>query len=170
MIVAREKAGDYGFFEETFQQKRVSGRRSVIKADKIALMLFVFAIFGVGIFVITYFVQVSALGFKIDRFHRDLAVLRVENHALEEQVQHLAALNSVENAATGVMEMVKPNVGDYMLLPVSVAIPEIAAVETTGLGMSAGAANSMPEELTNVGDSNPFLHVFDRLANIFAGR
>ena len=92
MIVAREKTSSYGFFDELPQQKRNSERKTIIKIDKLVLTVFVFAIFSVGIFVISYFAQMSTLGFKIDRFNKELAVLRVENQALEAQVQQLIAL------------------------------------------------------------------------------
>ncbi|MCL2766927.1 MAG: hypothetical protein FWD21_04515 [Peptococcaceae bacterium] len=162
MIVAREKTGSYGFFEETIQQKRSSGRKSIINTDKLALTLFVFAIFGVGVFVISYFAQMSALGYKIDQYGKDMAVLRVENQALEEQIQQMVALSSVESVAVSALEMVRPEVSDYMLL--TVTGPELE------LEITIEGAVGEPEALSDENMYNPLIVTFDRLASFFTDR
>ena len=119
MIVAREKERSYGFFEDSQQQRRSDRNKTIINADKLKLTTFVIAVFGVGIFVISYFVQVTTLGYKVEQFNRDLAALRVENQALEEQYQQMLALENVESIAIDELDMVKPVVSEYLLLTVA---------------------------------------------------
>lgn len=166
MIVAREKTSSYGIFDETFQQKRNSGRKSIMNADKLALTLFVFTIFGVGIVVIAYFAQMSTLGYKIDRFNKELAALRVENNALEGQVQQILALDSVEYAAVSELDMVKPEASDYMLLTVNDAGVDSVTDETAETAETA----ENQEILSPENEKGAFLSVFGRYIKYFIDR
>ena len=147
MIAAREKGFSYGFYAESYQQRRSDRRRSIVNADKLKLTSLVIVVFSVGIFIISYFVQVSTLGYRVDQFNRELAVLRVENQALEEQFQQMLALDNVESIAVGELDMVKPVVSEYLLLktaPVGAQAPADSGDQALD-----GTPGALPAEVPN---------------------
>jgi cell division protein FtsL len=88
---------------------------------KMALLGLVAFVFLVGIFIVQYFAQLYTLSHQIESLNRDLSVLRVENQGLEEQVQQLVSLSSIESIAVGELKMVRPEANDYLLL----TVPEV---------------------------------------------
>ena len=164
MIAAREKETSYGFYEEAYPLSRSDRHRSIANADKLKLTSFVIAVFCVGIFVISYFVQVSTLGYRVDQFNRELASLRVENQALEEQFQQMMALDNVESIAVGELDMVKPVVSEYLLL----------SVPPAGFDPNAGTGDKIipgePEAATAGEEDNFVVSIYNRLIKFFTDR
>jgi cell division protein FtsL len=153
MIVAREKTSSYGFFDETLQPRRTGGRIEAIKFEKIALILFILAIFGVGVFVTNFFSNKSALGYKIDGLNKEMALLRVENQGLEDQVQSMVGLTSIEYMAINKLDMTKPEANDYMLITVADQEPVV---------LDGQIANPL-SKIFGEKEQNPILQAFFRL-------
>jgi len=116
MIVAREKTRSHGFFDETFHPKENSGRKRTFKNEKLALLCFVLVLFAMSLFIVFYFAQLYTLGHHIDVLNQELAVLRVDSQGLEEEIQQLVSLTNIEYLAIQTLDMVRPEVNDYMLL------------------------------------------------------
>jgi cell division protein FtsL len=121
MIVARENTGSHGFFDETFQPKKNQGHKRTFNKEKLVLLCFVLGLFALGVFIVHYFAQIYTLGHKIERLNQEMAMLRVENQWLEEEVQQIVSLSSIECLALNKLRMVKPEGNDYMLLTMPVA-------------------------------------------------
>jgi len=161
LIVAREKTGGYGFFDESLQSRKTRRHRAVFGGEKLAITGFIFAIFLVGVFVIYYYSQLFTLGYQITRLNKELAVLRVENHSLDEEVQQLVSLDNIEYLAVHKLNMVKPDADNFLV--VTVADP--ASRELTA---QAKEEESQPVVLSwgEKGKSR-LIKTFDELVNRF---
>ena len=102
----------------------------------------VLAGFLLSVLIIYSHSQVSNLGYQISRLEKELALLRVENHDLEGEVQRLASLDRIERIAVERLGMVKPDSDNVLIVELagknvkeSVDIPEqgnAVALSSTG--------------------------------------
>lgn len=165
MIVAREKTSSYGFFEETLQPKKTRRRKTVFKTEKIVLTGFVLAIFLVGVFITHYCSQLFTLGYKIHRLNNELAVLRVENQGLDEQIRHLINLDTIEYVATNKLNMVKPDTNNYLL----VTVADTSSYDAT-IMLETEAETDQPDTAPPEKGKNILIKTFDELVTRFDNR
>ena len=116
MIVAGEKTRSYGFFDETFHPKASNRRKRTFKNEKLVSLCLVLGLFAVGVFIVFYFAQLYTLGHSINSLNQELAVLRVENQGLEEEILQMVSLGNIEYLAMNMLEMVRPEASDFLLL------------------------------------------------------
>lgn len=164
MIVAREKTGSYGFFDESFQSRKTRRRRAVFKSEKLALTGFVLAIFFVGVFITYYCSQLFTLGYQINRLNKELAALRVENHGLDEEIQQLVNLDNIEYLAVHKLNMVKPDANNFLV--VTVADPASRELTT-----QSKEQNSQPVVVSwGEKEKSRLIKTFDELVNRFENK
>jgi len=158
LIIAREKTGQYDFWGELPYPKEPRRRRQAFKNCKIALTGLVMAIFLTGVLITYYYSQLFALGYQISRLNKELDVLRVENHNLDEEIQQLAALDRIESVAVHKLNMVKPDANKVLLVTVAAATKEPAA--------AGGAQNSRSSDIApNDKTRTLIVRAFDELVN-----
>ncbi|OPZ72892.1 MAG: Cell division protein FtsL [Firmicutes bacterium ADurb.Bin456] len=107
----------------------------------------VLAGFLLSVLIIYCHTQVSTLGYKISTLEKELALLRVENHDLEGEVQCLASLGRLESLAVGRLGMVKPDCNNILIV-------ELAGKDSPGPGSGpvqdrAGGQSTTGEEKQN---------------------
>jgi len=163
LIIAREKTGHYGFFDELPRSKERRRYRPTFKSCKIALTGLVMAVFFAGILITYYYSQLFALGYQISRLNKELDILRVENHNLDEEIQQLAALDRIESLAVHKLNMVKPDANNIMFVAVAITAQERAVAGDT--------RSSQPPDVAP-GDKTKSLIVraFDELVNRLEGK
>lgn len=142
MILAQEKTGYYGMSMEKPGRKRAIRLKDLTRGGRIALTGMVLAGFLLSVLIIYSHSQVSNLGYQISRLEKELALLRVENHDLEGEVQRLASLDRIERIAVERLGMVKPDSDNVLIVELagknvkeSVDIPEqgnAVALSSTG--------------------------------------
>jgi len=130
LIVAQEKKGNCGFFDETFQPRKTRRRKAVFKSEKLVLTGFVMAIFLVGVFITYYCSQLFTLGYQINRLNKELSVLRVENHGLEKDIQQLVSIDNIEYLAIHKLNMVKPDADNFMVITVADTAPQESTTQS----------------------------------------
>ncbi len=116
MILAQEKTGYYGMSMEKPGRKRTIRLKDLTRGRRIALTGMVLAGFLLGVLVIYCHSRVSTLGYQISHLEKELALLRVENHDLEGEVQRLASLDRVERIAIERLGMVKPESDNVLIV------------------------------------------------------
>jgi len=92
-------------------------RRSSNSHKFLLLVLILFSFF-LGAMIIYFQARICTLGYEICSLQQELAVLRVENHDLDERVQQMASLERVEMLATSKLGMVKPDSSNVLVLSV----------------------------------------------------
>jgi cell division protein FtsL len=142
LILAQEKTGYYGMSMEKPGRKRAIRLKDLTRGGRIALTGMVLAGFLLSVLIIYSHSQVSNLGYQISRLEKELALLRVENHDLEGEVQRLASLDRIERIAVERLGMVKPDSDNVLIVELagknvkeSVDIPEqgnAVALSSTG--------------------------------------
>lgn len=156
MIVAQEKIGRHGFFEEALKQKKNRRRKATFKAEKLALLGFILLIFSVGVFITYYCAQMFTISYRINSLDKELALLRVENHGLESQIQQLINLEQIEYVAINELGMVKPDISNFL----------VVAVGDEELNVLVNQPEAQPDEdETAVGEGNLFIRAFDELVS-----
>jgi len=123
LIVAQEKKGNCGFFDESFRPKKPRRHKAVFKKEKLALTGLVLAGFLVGVLITYYCSQLFTLGYQINRLNKELAALRVENHSLDEEIQRLVSLDNIESLAIHKLKMVKPDTNNVLVVTVAATSP-----------------------------------------------
>jgi len=144
LILAQEKTGSYGMSMEDPGRKRAIRLKDLTRGRRIALTGMVLAGFLLGVLITYCHSQVSTLGYQISRLDKELAMLRVENHDLEGEVQRLASLDRVERIAIEKLGMVKPDSDNVLIVELAVnsaqepvGVPEqghAVALSSTGEG------------------------------------
>ncbi len=117
MIVAQEKTGYYKLSEDAPPKKK-SKFKAAPKRPRLAIIGLVLAGFLTGVMITVYCSQVITLGYQITRLEKELALLRVENHNLSEEVQKMTSLERVEAIAVGKLGMVKPDNNNILVVTV----------------------------------------------------
>ncbi|HBC93416.1 MAG TPA: hypothetical protein DCZ10_11125 [Pelotomaculum sp.] len=119
MIVAQDKTGFYGLSADRPRPKKNRRLKRSSRGPRFLLIGMILLGFTLGI-MITYFqARVFKLGYQISSLQQELAVLRVENHDLDERVQQLASLDRVETLAVNKLGMVKPDSSNVLMLAVA---------------------------------------------------
>lgn len=117
MIVAQEKTGYYKLSEDAPPKKK-SKVKAAPKRPRLAIIGLVLAGFLTGVMITVYCSQVITLGYQITRLEKELALLRVENHDLAEEVHKMTSLERVEAIAVGKLGMVKPDNNNVLVVTV----------------------------------------------------
>jgi len=129
LIVAQEKTccrdGYSGvvFRPEKRRHKGMPGKHKLMLTGLVA------AGFVVGVMVIYYYAQVFALGYQIQCLKKELALLRVENYHLSENIYRLSSLGRVEYLAINKLGMVNPDNRNILMVAVAGSPPEISGPE-----------------------------------------
>ncbi|OPY57715.1 MAG: Cell division protein FtsL [Pelotomaculum sp. PtaU1.Bin035] len=138
MIVAQEKTGYYGIPDEELQLKKTPRCKTVFKGQKLAFTGFIVAGFLAGILITYYCSQLFALGYQICRLNKELAVLRIENYSLDEEIQRLVTLDRIESLAINKLKMVKPDANNVLVVSVATNQQETAAAPVIQTGQPTG--------------------------------
>lgn len=159
MIVAQEKTGYYRLSEDAPRPKKTSRRKAFSANHRLALIGLVFAGFLVGIAITVYCSQTIALGYQIASLEKELAVLRIENHNLDEEIGRMTSLERVEDLAVNKLGMVRPDDNNVLVVTAagkdqSSETPDPAADE----GQVTG--NTPAEE-----EKSRLIRAFDELIN-----
>lgn len=160
MIVAQEKTGYHGFSGAASRPKKIRRIRPVSGA-RLALTGLVLAGFMVGVLITYYYSQVFALGYQISSLQKELALLRVENHNLEEEVHQLASLERVESLAVNKLGMVKPDSDNVLVVAVAGKTPPAPGPDLED-GQAAGSSPAGEEKSRLI---RAFTELVNRLEN-----
>ncbi|MCL6636062.1 MAG: septum formation initiator family protein [Peptococcaceae bacterium] len=109
---------------------------------RLVLVVMVLAGFLVGVLITYYYSRVFALGYQISRLEKELALLRVENHSLDEEIHRLASLDRVEFLAVNKLGMVKPDSSNVLVVAVAGNAPPQPEQRTGQAAAAAGAEKS----------------------------
>lgn len=129
MLVAQEKTGHCGFSTGASRSGKKRRRKTMPGKYKLMLTGLVLAGLLTGILVIYYYSQVFALGYRIHCLKKELALLRVENHHLAEEIYRLSSLDRVEYLAINKLGMVRPDNSNILVVPVASGIPDMSGPE-----------------------------------------
>jgi len=164
LIVAQEKTGSYGFFDESFRTKKTRRRKAVFNSDKLALTGLVLAGFLVGMLITYYYAQLFTLGYQITRLNKELAALRLENHSLDEEIQRLANLDNIQSLAVHKLKMVKPDANNVLVVTVAATVPqELTATSDIHSGQPVVVSAGEKEK-------SRLIKAFDELVNRFESK
>lgn len=146
MIVAQDKTGFYGLSAERPRPKKNRRLKNTSRGPRILLIGMILVGFALGI-MITYFqARMFKLGYQISGLQQELALLRVENHDLDERVQQMASLERVEKLAVNKLGMVKPDGSNVMMIAVAgeaQPLPDTGAADKTAVSPLAGDSGSL---------------------------
>lgn len=160
MIVAQEKTGYYKLSEDAPPKKK-SKVKAAPKRPRLAIIGLVLAGFLTGVMITVYCSQVITLGYQITRLEKELALLRVENHNLAEEVQNMTSLERVEAIAVGKLGMVKPDNKNVLVVTMDGINQQKGANETdSDRGQDAGNNIAGQEKI-------PLIRAFTELVNRF---
>ncbi len=134
MIVAQEKTGYYRLTEKEPLSKKISRKKVLRKNHRLALIGLVFTGFLVGVAITFYCSQINTLGYQITRLDKELALLRIENHSLNEEIRKMSSLGRVEYLAINKLGMKRPDDDSILVIPLG------------GVNQSTGTANPAAEE------------------------
>ncbi len=118
LIMAQEKTDCSslpGMAEWPVRRRR---RRFVLKGPGLVVAGLVLAAFFVGGLIIYDCSQMLILSYQISCLEKELAVLRVENQGLDEEVCQLATLERLEYLAINKLGMIKPDGGDVLVVAI----------------------------------------------------
>jgi len=161
LIVAQDKTGFYGLSADRPRQRKNRRLKHSSSGPKNLLIGMVFFGFALGLLITYFHARVFTLGYQISNLQQELALLRVENHDLDEQVQQFASLDRVETVAVNKLGMVKPDSSNVLLLAVANKTQPLPDA-----GVKYGTAGS---PLT--GDNGSLLvRVFNELVNRFENK
>jgi cell division protein FtsL len=116
LIIAQDKTGFYGLSTDRTRPKKSRKFKQSSKGARILLVGMVLFSFALCIMATYYQARVFKLGYQITSLQQELALLRVENHDLDERVQELASLERVETLAINKLGMVKPDSSNVLML------------------------------------------------------
>lgn len=123
MIVAQDKTGSCGLSADQPRPKKKRRLKNSStgsqKGRKIFLIGMVLLGFSLSVMVTYFQARVFKLGYQIASMQQELALLRVENHDLDEKVQQLSSLERVETLAVNKLGMVKPDGSNVIMLAVT---------------------------------------------------
>ncbi len=119
MIVAQDKTGYRGFSGIDSRPEKARRRRFIQKSPVLALSGLILVCFLAGVLITCYFSQVLTLGYQITKLESELALLRVENNSLDEEVHRLNSLERVEYLAVNKLGMVKPANNNILVVAVA---------------------------------------------------
>ncbi len=159
MIVAQEKTGYYRLSEDAPRPKKIAWGKLFPKNHRLALIGLVFAGFLVGVSITVYCSQVIALGYQITRLEKELALLRIENHSLDNEIKRMTSLERVEYVAVNKLGMVKPDENNILI----VTVPGLnQPTESPDSGMNEGqVSGNTPAEK----EKSRLIRAFDELVN-----
>lgn len=160
MIVAQEKTGYYKLSEEALPKKK-SRQKASPKRPRLALIGLVLAGFLTGVMITVYCSQVITLGYQITRLEKELAVLRIENHNLDEEVQKMTSLERIESLAVGKLGMVKPDNSKTLVVTLE-GINQQEGTRKTDFNKGQDAGNNPAGQ-----EKSPFMRAFTELVNRF---
>ncbi len=115
MIVAQEKTDCYGLPDGNEWPAKRKRRRLVLRGPGLIVTGLICAAFLVAGLIIYYCSQMLVLSYQISCLEKELAVLRVVNQGLEEEVCRLTTLDRLEYLAINKLGMIKPD-GDNVLV------------------------------------------------------
>jgi len=122
---------------------------------KLMLTGLVAAGFAVGVMVIYYYAQVFTLGYQIQSLKKELALLRVENYHLSENIYRLSSLDRVEHLALNRLGMVSPDNSNILVVAVAGDAPE-----------GSGTEPARPAVISPADDQqSPLIRTFSELVN-----
>jgi cell division protein FtsL len=163
LIVAQEKTGYYKLSEDAPPKKK-SKVKAAPKRPRLAIIGLVLAGFLTGVMITVYCSQVITLGYQITRLEKELALLRVENHNLAEEVQKMTSLERVEAIAVGKLGMVKPDNKNILVVTVDGINQQKGTNETdSNRGQDTGNDYAGQEKI-------PLIRAFTELVNRFEDR
>jgi cell division protein FtsB len=159
MIVAQEKTGYYKLSEDKPRSAKKPRGKSLSQKPRLALIGLVFVGFLTGVLITVYCSQVITLGYQITSLEKELALLRIENHYLDEEVHRMTSLEQIEAIAVGKLGMVRPDNNNILVVTLD-GISQQNGTPGSALkkGQAAGIASAEQEE-------NPFIRVFTELVN-----
>ena len=158
MIVAQEKTGYYRP-EEPPPPKKEPRKKVFRKNHRLALIGLVIAGFLVGVAITVFCAQTIALGYQITHLEEELALLRVENNSLDQEIQRLTSLERIEYLAANELGMIKPDVNNVLVVTIDGANQSTRTPGPAGdEGQATGYAPAEKEK-------NRFLNAFDELLN-----
>jgi cell division protein FtsL len=164
MIVAQEKTGYYKLSEDAPPKKK-SKVKAAPKRPRLAIIGLVLAGLLTGVMITVYCSQVITLGYQITRLEKELALLRVENHNLAEEVQKMTSLERIENIAVGKLGMVKPDNKNVLVVTVDGINQQKGTNETdASSGQDAGNNYAGQEKTT------PLVRAFTELVDRFGDK
>ena len=163
MIVAQEKTGYYKLSEDAPRPKRILWRKAFRSNHRLVLIGLVLAGFLVGVSITVYCSQVITLGYQITRLENELAVLRVENHDLDQEIQRMTSLERVEYLAVNKLGMVRPD--ESNILVVNVAGSDLAAETSDPAADEGQVAGSIPAGKEKSRLIRAFNELINRLEN-----
>jgi cell division protein FtsL len=156
LIVAQDKTGFYGLSADHPRPRKNRKLKYSSMGPKILMTGLVLFGFALGIMITYFHARMFTLGYQIDNLQEELALLRVENHDLDERVQQLSSLERVETLAVNKLGMVKPDSSNVLLLAV-----DTKNQPPTDAGIKDGTAVS---PLTG-GSGSPLSRAFNELVN-----
>lgn len=120
MIVAQEKTGYFKLSEDAPRPKKFSWKKkSFSKNHRLVLIGLVLAGFLVGVSITVYCSQIITLGYQITSLEKELALLRIENHSLDEEIKRMTSLERVEFLAVNKLGMVRPDENNILVVTVA---------------------------------------------------
>jgi cell division protein FtsL len=159
MIVAQEKTGYYKLSEEKPRSTKKPRGKSLSQRPKLALIGLVLVCFLTGVVITVYCSQVIALGYQITNLEKELALLRIENHNLDEEVHRMTSLEQIESIAVGKLGMVRPDNNNILVVTLD-GISQQNGTTGSALKKGQAAGNASAEQ-----EKNPFIRVFTELVN-----
>ncbi|MFA4885570.1 MAG: septum formation initiator family protein [Desulfotomaculaceae bacterium] len=163
MIVAQDKTGYRGFSGMDSRPEKARRRRFVQKSPVLGLSGLVLVCFLAGVLITYYFSQVLGLGYQITKLETQLALLRVENNSLDEEVHRLNSLERVEYLAVNKLGMVKP--ADNNILVVAVAGRSQSTMTADAASAKTQVADISPAGQEKSRLIRAFTELVDRLEN-----
>ncbi len=167
MVVAQEKTGYYGLSVDESRPVKTRRRKYALKSSRLALSGFILTVFLVGVMVAYYFSQVMALGYQITCLDKELAMLRVENHSLYEEINRMASLERVQELAEGKLGMVKADSGNVLVVTVAGMETKSEPVIQEEDGLAAGISPAGEEKSRLI---KAFTELVNRFENIRLGQ
>jgi len=129
LIVAQEKTCYHSCYSGAAHRPEKHRRKGVPGKHKLILTGLVAAAFALGVMVICYYAQVFALGYQIQSLKEELALLRVENYHLAENIYRLTSLDRVEHLALNRLGMVNPDNSNILVVAVAGSSSEVFGPE-----------------------------------------
>jgi len=160
LIVAQEKTGYFKLSEEAPRPKKYSWRKkSFSKNHRLVLIGLVLAGFLVGVSITVYCSQIITLGYQITSLEKELALLRIENHNLNEEIKSLTSLERVEYLAVNKLGMVRPDENNILV----VTVPgKNQPAGTSGAAADEGQVDAVTPDGK---EKNSLIRAFDELVN-----
>jgi len=118
LIIAQEKSDFSSLPDETGWPVKRRRRRFVLRGPGLIVVGLILAAFFVGGLIIYYCSQMLILSYQISCLEKELAVLRVENQGLGEDISRLATIERLEYLAINKLGMIKPDSGNVLVVAI----------------------------------------------------